>query len=73
MRLGHVVDHKFPVQDGGEIHCDVALVQVLCEACHGYKQWLEQHARRTDQMDQIVAWCDDPSIRPRKRGDVQAR
>jgi hypothetical protein len=65
-----LVDHKFPVADGGLVHCGEADVWTLCNRCHGYKQWLEAEARKSGQMNQIVRWCDDPTSRPRKRGQI---
>ncbi len=73
MRLGTVLDHKRPVQDGGQIHCREDEVWHLCNSCHGWKLNLENFARRTRQTDQIVQWCDDPSSRPKSRGDLNAR
>ena len=70
LRFGDVLDHKYPVVDGGKIHCDEAGVWVLCTRCHGWKQNLEAFARRTRQMEQIVEWCDNPASRPRGRGEL---
>lgn len=69
--LAKFVDHKFPVQDGGAVHCPDEGLWSLCAACHGWKEALEALARRTDQMHLIVLWCDDPSARPVIRGEVR--
>jgi len=70
--FGAMVDHKFPVQDGGKVHCSDAGLWTLCRSCHGWKTELEAYARRTDQMDQIVEWCDHPASRPIfRRGDMK--
>jgi hypothetical protein len=62
----NVVDHKYPVTDGGEMFPGPGGVHTLCASCHsGTKASLEIHARRTGQMDRIVIWCDDPTTRPR--------
>lgn len=73
IRFGEALDHKFPVQDGGKIHCDKAGVWHLCRSCHGWKQNLEAYARRTGQMERIVEWCDNPASRPRMRGDLDGK
>lgn len=65
-----VVDHKFPVQDGGDVHCSDAGLWGLCLPHHGWKGRLEDYARRTGQLHLIVQWCDEPATRPRLRGDV---
>ena len=49
-----MVDHKFPVQDGGEVHCLDAGLWSLCAACHGWKGRLESFARETGQMHFLV-------------------
>jgi 5-methylcytosine-specific restriction endonuclease McrA len=72
LRFGAVLDHKFPVQDGGEIHCSEAGVWHLCARCHGWKLRMETLARRTGQMERIVEWCDNPASRPRFRGELDA-
>ncbi len=64
-----VVDHKHPVSNGGDFW-DPANHWQLCDACHGWKARLEQHARETGQMDKIRLWCDDPTTRPWFRGDL---
>ncbi|MGY2052947.1 hypothetical protein [Methylobacterium sp. JK268] len=69
--LADVVDHKHPVSDGGAVHCPDAGLWSLCTPCHAWKRWLENYARQTGQMDRIVAWCDDPAVRPRERGEVR--
>lgn len=67
-----VVDHKFPVQDGGKVHCDDAGLWSLCAGCHGWKLEFEAFARRTGQMHMIVEWCDHPEKRPEiRRGDLR--
>lgn len=65
-----VVDHKFPVQDGGDVHCDDDGLWGLCLLHHGWKARLEDFARRTGQLDLIVRWCDEPETRPQLRGDI---
>lgn len=70
--FGEFVDHKFPVQDGGEVHCPDEGIWNLCRACHAWKTALEDYARRTGQMGEIVRWCDEPEARPVfRRGDVR--
>jgi 5-methylcytosine-specific restriction endonuclease McrA len=73
VRFARVVDHKYPVQDGGEVHCNLDGVWGLCFQCHGWKQNLELYARKTGQMERIVEWCDNPASRPFNRGDINAR
>lgn len=62
-RFATLVDHKFPVADGGAIY-DRANFWALCRACHGRKYEMEDFARKTDQMVKIVVWCDAPEDRP---------
>jgi hypothetical protein len=66
-----VVDHKYPVRDGGPMHPPDSGIWPLCMGCHGWKERLEEYARSTDQMDRIIEWCDDPGARPRFRGDLR--
>jgi hypothetical protein len=69
MTFAAVVDHKYPVSDGGPMMPGPDGVMPLCESHHsGTKAALEAYARRTGQMDQIVRWCDDPTVRPRVGG-----
>lgn len=64
-----VVDHKWPISDGGP-KWDPSNWQPLCTQHHsGLKAMLEEHARKTGQMDQIALWCDEPASRPVFRGD----
>lgn len=67
-----VVDHKYPVQDGGEVHCSDEGLWGLCDPCHGWKQRLEEFARTTGQLNKIVLWCDRPEERPLLRGEVRS-
>lgn len=65
-----VVDHKWPVEDGGPMWARNNH-HSLCHADHnGLKRLLENHARDTGQLDQLILWCDDPAARPKLRGDV---
>lgn len=68
---GVLVDHKYPVADGGEMFPGEDGVWTLCTAHHGWKARLEAHARATGQMHLIVRWCDDPSVRPTFRGETR--
>lgn len=70
LRMGDVLDHKFPVQDGGKVHCEEAGVWHLCNPCHAEKTRWEAYARAMGQMERIVEWCDNPDVRPRLRGDL---
>jgi 5-methylcytosine-specific restriction endonuclease McrA len=65
MTFGALVDHKIPLTDGGELFPGPGGVWVLCVPCHGVKGALEQLARSTGQMEQLVRWCDEPKVRPR--------
>jgi len=65
MTFADLVDHKFPVADGGEMFPGFAGLWSLCVPCHGVKGALEQLARSTGQMEQLVRWCDEPQVRPR--------
>lgn len=70
--VGVVVDHKFPVADGGEMFPGDEGVWTLCDSHHsGWKAMLEAYARETGQMDKIVMWCDEPETRPKLRGEVR--
>jgi 5-methylcytosine-specific restriction endonuclease McrA len=65
-----VVDHKWPVSDGGPMW-DTSNWHSLCSSCHGStKRAMEIHARETGQLDQLIRWCDDPASRPLLRGDT---
>jgi hypothetical protein len=65
-----VVDHKRPPKLGGDFW-DRANHWGLCSSHHdGWKKQLEDHAIATDQVDKLIAWCDDPSTRPRLRGHL---
>jgi hypothetical protein len=61
---GVLVDHKFPVADGGPMLPGDQGVMTLCITCHGAKTAMETYARDTGQMDQIIRWCDDLAARP---------
>jgi 5-methylcytosine-specific restriction endonuclease McrA len=61
---GVLVDHKYPVADGGPMLPGDDGVMTLCVPCHGAKTAMETYARDTGQMDQIIRWCDDPASRP---------
>ncbi|WP_048710796.1 HNH endonuclease [Microvirga massiliensis] len=65
-----VVDHKRPITEGGAMW-DELNHWGLCTYHHsGWKAQLERYARETGQMDRIIAWCDDPTQRPKFRGDT---
>lgn len=66
-----VVDHKFPVQDGGDVHCPDSGLWALCIQCHGWKAGIEDYARKNGLLDQVVTWCDRPETRPVERGDTR--
>jgi len=61
---GVLVDHKYPVADGGPMLPGDDGVMTLCVPCHGAKTAMETYARDTGQMDQLIQWCDDPAARP---------
>jgi len=65
MTFADLVDHKYPVQDGGDMFPGHRGLWSLCVPCHGVKSALEQLARSTGQMEQLVRWCDEPQVRPR--------
>jgi len=67
LRFGDVTDHKYPVQDGGEVHCDDGGLWSLCTPCHAWKGRLERYARERGLMSMIVEWCDRPDLRPTLR------
>lgn len=68
--LADVVDHKIPVREGGPL-MDPSNHWSLCTACHsGWKARLERYAKRTDQVQMLRIWCDDPTTRPRFRGEI---
>lgn len=64
VRFGDVVDHKFPVADGGDVHCGEDGVWNLCRSHHGWKGRLEAYARQRREMHLIRMWCDEPETRP---------
>lgn len=66
-----LVDHKYPVSDGGAMYPGSGGVWTLCRPHHGWKDALEEYARSTDQMDMIVFWCDNPESRPAGIGTLQ--
>jgi 5-methylcytosine-specific restriction endonuclease McrA len=59
-----LVDHKLPVSNGGPMFPGDDGVATLCRACHAGKTAMEEYARTTGQVDQIVLWCDEPERRP---------
>lgn len=65
-----LVDHKYPVADGGPMYPEPGGLMGLCSSHHGLKARWEDLARRTGQMDRIVEWCDNPQLRPRIRGEI---
>lgn len=66
-----VVDHKFPIADGGAVH-NPANWWGLCTLCHAWKLLLERYARREGLLHLIVQWCDQPETRPElRRGDLR--
>lgn len=65
-----LVDHKYPVADGGPMFPGPEGVWSLCVSHHAWKAQLENYARRTGQVDQIVVWCDEPHARPVIRGQT---
>ncbi len=71
--FGDVVDHKFPVRDGGLVHCSDAGIWVLCVSCHSLKTMWEAYARENGLLDRIVDWCDRPEMRPKFREVINAR
>ena len=66
LRFTAVADHAVPLVDGGALFPGEAGLIALCGSCHsGVKRALENHARRTGQMDELIRWCDEPESRPR--------
>ncbi len=58
------VDHKIPIEDGGD-RLKLENLQPLCRACHnGIKKPMDAYAREHGQIYLLPAWCDDPSERP---------
>lgn len=65
-RLGDAVDHKIPIDDGGD-RLKAANLWVLCDGCHnGLKRRLEVYAREHGLIWKLPIWCDEPSERPRQ-------
>ncbi|MBB2964736.1 HNH endonuclease signature motif containing protein [Methylobacterium sp. R2-1] len=63
-RLADAVDHKIPIEDGGD-RLKVANLQSLCWGCHnGLKAAMQVYAREHGQIYLLPLWCDDPSERP---------
>ena len=65
-----VVDHKWPVADGGPMW-DPKNHWGLCQSHHdGWKRALETIARETGACHKLITWCDYPSKRPTVRGTL---
>jgi hypothetical protein len=59
------VDHIIPVVDRPDLKFEISNLQSLCKAHHDvWKARLENHARTTNQLDKLPAWCRDPKTRP---------
>lgn len=64
--LADVVDHKIPVRLRPDLRLDPKNRWSLCHRCHnGIKRRLEAYAVAAGMIDQLIAWCDDPTSRPK--------
>lgn len=64
LRFCEVVDHKLPLHHGGDL-LDPDNTWSLCHYHHnGLKAQLEAAAVKTQQLDKLVEWCDNPESRP---------
>ena len=60
-----VVDHKIPVSLRPDLRMDRKNWWSLCHHCHnGMKRKMEALAIKTGRVDELIAWCDDPTRRP---------
>ena len=72
-RLADAVDHKIPIDDGGD-RLKVANLQSICLSHHnGLKRAMEVYAREVGQIYLLPIWCDDPSERPARFSSVLTR
>lgn len=63
-RLCDDVDHKIPIEDGGD-RLKAENLQSLCRGCHNsIKKPMDAYARETGQIHLLPLWCDDPKARP---------
>lgn len=63
-RLADAVDHKIPIEDGGD-RLKAANLQSICLPHHnGLKAAMQVYAREHGQIYLLPLWCDDPSERP---------
>jgi hypothetical protein len=65
LTFAKLADYKYPVSDGGPMF-DPENRWSLCRTPHGVKREMEEFARRTEQLDRLPIWCDDPAERPRE-------
>lgn len=63
-RLADAVDHKIPIDDGGD-RLRAENHWSICDFHHnGLKRQLEIYARERGLIYLLPIWCDDPSERP---------
>ncbi|MHC2108917.1 hypothetical protein [Methylobacterium sp. CM6246] len=65
LTFAKLADHKYPVSDGGPM-LEPNNRWSLCLTHHGVKREMEEFARKTEQLDQLPLWCDDPAERPQQ-------
>lgn len=60
-----LVDHKIPVIDRPDLMFEPKNLWSLCKNCHDtMKRALEQAAREEWRIGDLIAWCDEPTLRP---------
>ncbi|MGV6872542.1 HNH endonuclease [Pseudochelatococcus sp. B33] len=64
IRFCDVVDHMYPVADGGPVHDRSNLWSLCYHHHHGWKARAEALARRTGRLHRIAEWCREPDSRP---------
>lgn len=65
-RLCDDVDHKIPIEDGGD-RLKAENLQSLCRGCHNsIKGPLQAYARERGLTHLLPLWCNDPAARPTK-------
>jgi 5-methylcytosine-specific restriction endonuclease McrA len=73
-RLCDAVDHKIPIDDGGD-RLKAENLWSICDSHHnGPKRAMEAYARERGLIYLLPLWCDDPAERPKQfRGTAACR
>ena len=68
------VDHKIPIEDGGD-RLKLENLQPICRPCHNrIKKPMDAYARERGLIYLLPLWCDDPAERPNRfRGATPAK